>query len=207
MKKEVALKQLAALKKYSGKKGKEMRLAAEGWGKPWKVVISTIMSAQTMDEVTIPVSRDLFREFSTLKKLSEATPAKVARVIRRVNYYKTKSRNIVACAKVLFVKHRGKIPADIDELVKLPGVGRKTANIFVSEMGLPGIAVDTHVSYISQKLAWTKHKMPDAIEKDLKALFPEKKWSRVNPTVVRFGKTYTKKTEKDALLRKVKKVK
>jgi len=90
-------------------------------------------------------------------------------------------------------------------LVKLRGVGRKTANVFLSEMGKPGIGVDTHVSYISQKLGWTKNKNQHKIEQDLKKLFPKKCWNKVNSTLVRFGKTHTSRKEKDKILNQIKK--
>jgi endonuclease III len=202
MNQKTALKQLRLL----SKKPKEMRLAAESWNSDFQILISTIMSARTRDETTIPVAEKLFKRFSTAKKLSKAKILEVQKIIKPVNFYKNKSKNIIACAKKLETDFNGKIPLKIESLILLPGVGRKTANVFLSEIGKPGIGVDTHVSYISQKLGWTKNKNPHKIEQDLKKLFPRKYWSKVNSTLVRFGKTHTSRKKKDEILKEIKKI-
>ena len=196
------LKQLKELEKRSSK----MRLAAESWNKDWQTLISTIMSARTRDEKTILVASELFKKY-TLKKLANAKLKDVKKIIRPVNFYKTKSKNIVNCAKILVDKYNGKVPKDFDELIKLPGVGRKTANVFLAEYGNDNIGVDTHLSYISQQLGWTKNKDPHKIEKDLQRLFPQKYWKILNSILVRFGKTYTSRKKKDEILNEIKRIK
>ena len=196
------LKQLNELKKKSSK----MRLAAEGWTEHWKLLIATIMSARTRDEVTIPIADILFKKYSSVGKLSKASLKDIQKVIKPVNFYKNKSKSVLNCAKALVKEHSGKVPLDFDKLIKLPGVGRKTANVFLSEVGYDAIGVDTHVSYISQKLGWTKHKDPKKIEEDLKKLFPKKYWKKVNSTLVRFGKTYTSRKKKSEILEWIKKI-
>jgi endonuclease-3 len=200
MNKKIALKQLKLLEKDV----KSMRLAAESWKTPFQTLISTIMSARTRDEVTIPIAELLFRKFPTPEKLAKANVLQVQAIIKPVNFYKNKSKNVIACAKAIVKDFNGKVPETIEELIKLPGVGRKTANVFISEYGKPGIAVDTHVHYISNYLGWSKNKNPHKVESDLKKLFPEKTWSRVNPTLVRFGKTHTSRTEKNKILDSIK---
>lgn len=190
-----AIKQLRLLKKY----GKNLRLAAERWHKPWQSLISTALSARTMDEKTIHVCNILFKRYPEAKDLASARLKDVQRIIMPVNYYKTKSRHIVACAKILVEKYRGVPPHDFEKLVELPGVGRKTANVFLSEMGKSTIGVDTHVSHISQRLGWTKNKKPEKIEADIKRLFPRKYWRRINPIVVRFGRSYRGKKKEEIL--------
>ncbi len=96
-------------------------------------------------------------------------------------------------------QHNGVVPVDFSLLVELPGVGRKTANVFLSEMGKDAIAVDTHVGYISHKLGWTKHRRPDKIEEDLRKLFPQRLWRKVNPVLVRIGRTYRGKKKEEIL--------
>ena len=108
---------------------------------------------------------------------------------------------------MMMEKFNGVVPKKLEELIELPGVGRKTANVFLVEHGEDGIGVDTHVSYISQKLGWTKNKTQHKIEQDLKKLFPRRHWSRVNSTLVRFGKTHTSRKQKDKLLKEIKKIK
>src|SRR3989344_3918069 len=134
------LRQLSALSKDV----KNMRLAAESWKSPFQTLISTIMSARTRDEVTIVVADKLFSKFPTPNKLAKANLKQIQTIIKPVNFYKNKSKNIIACAKMLVDNYNGRVPNTIEELIKLPGVGRKTANVFISEYGKPGIAVDTH---------------------------------------------------------------
>jgi len=200
---EKALKQIDSMKKNSSK----MRLAAEKWKNPWQILISIILSARTRDEKTISVAKKLFGKFPSSEKLANAKLSEVKKIIRPINFYRNKSKNIVNSSKIISEKYKGKIPDKMEELIKLPGVGRKTANIFLSEIGKHAIGVDTHVSYISQKLNWTKNKKPEKIEGDLKKLFSKKNWSKVNSILVRFGKTYTNKREKDAVLEKIRKIK
>ena len=195
-------KQLQALKKNSSK----IQLAAESWDKPWKTLISTIMSARTRDEVTIPIAEKLFSNYPSLEKLSKSNIKDIQSIIKPINFYKNKSKNIINCSKDLIKNFKGKVPENIDKLITLPGVGRKTANVFLSEQGKDAIGVDTHVSYISQKLGWTKNNKPEKIEKDLENLFPKKDWKIVNSTLVRFGKTHTSKKKKDEILEKIKKM-
>ena len=199
MNQKILLKQLKELNKKSSK----MRLAAESWKSPFQILISTALSARTRDETTIPVAEKLFKSYSSAKKLSKAKIVEIKKIIRPVNFYKNKSKNIIACAKKLDEEYKSKVPLEIDELTKLPGVGRKTANVFLSELGISAIGIDTHVSYISQKLGWTKHKNPHKIEEDLKKLFPKKHWNKVNETLVRFGKTHTSRKKKDEILEKI----
>lgn len=199
---KTALKQLEALKKY----GKNLRLAAENWDKPWKCLIATILSARTKDETTINVCNKLFKKYSTLQKLAKAKTLAVAKIIKPVNFYKNKTKNIISCAKMLVKNYQGKIPLAVNELVKLPGVGRKTANVFLSEMGIAAIGVDTHITHISQQLGWTKHKNPHKIEEDLRKLFPKKKWSSINNIMVKFGRTYQRGKKRDELLKIIKNV-
>ena len=202
MNQKIALKQLSALSKDV----KNMRLAAESWKSPFQTLISTIMSARTRDEVTIVVADKLFSKFPTPNKLAKANLKQIQTIIKPVNFYKNKSKNIIACAKMLVDNYNGRVPNTIEELIKLPGVGRKTANVFISEYGKPGIAVDTHVHYISNYLGWSKNKNPHKVEADLKKIFPENLWSDVNPTLVRFGKTHTSRIQKNKMLDEVKKI-
>jgi endonuclease III len=199
----IAVKQLKELKKYILDGG--MRLAAE-WDEKWKVLIATILSAQTRDEKTIEICEILFNKYPTLEKFSKAKLKDVEKIIRQINYYKTKSKNILATAKIVCRKG---IAETCEELLELPGVGRKVANVYLAEAHKKNaIGVDTHVGRISQKLGWTKNSNPHKIEKDLEKLFPKRYWRSINYIVVRFGRTYwTKgragKLREDEILKKV----
>ena len=201
MDEKTALKQMDALAKLS----KNMRLAAESWDSEFQILISIILSARTLDETTIRVGTELFKKYPTPEALSQASLESVETIITPINFYQNKAKYIINCAKILIEKYDGKVPHNIDDLTSLSGVGRKTANVFLSEVGNDGIGVDTHLSYISQKLGWTNNSKPEKIEEDLKKLFSKKNWNKVNPTAVRFGKTYTNRNEKDRLLQEISK--
>lgn len=205
MDKKIAIKQLKKLSKLGG----EMRLAAEEWENNFQILISIILSARTRDEVTIVVAEKLFKKFPTAKALSKAKISEIKKIIKPINFYQNKSKNILDCAKILVENYNSKVPEKIEELVKLPGVGRKTANVFMTEIGGLGIGVDTHVNYCSRYLGWTKfpENKPQKIEEDLKKLFPQKYWNEVNSTLVRFGKNHLSRKKKDEILEDVKKIK
>ena len=194
------IKQLEELKKLSS----EIRLAAEEWDENWKILLSTLLSARTRDEVTIPVSEKLFNAYKTIEELSKASLKDIQKIIKPVNFYKNKSKNLLNCAKVIYENYNSEVPLDFDKLIELPGVGRKTANVFLSEIGEPAIGVDTHVFRIAKELGWSKGNKPEKVEQDLKILFPKEYWINVNSILVRFGKTYTKKSEFKELINKVK---
>lgn len=197
-----ALRQFRELKKL----GKVMRLAAEEWDEEWKTLISIIMSAQTRDETTIPVAGKLFEEYGNVERLARARVARVEKIIGRVNFHKTKARNIIACCKNLVAEYDGKVPHDVNELLKLPGVGRKTANVFLAEYGELTIGVDTHVNYISNYLGWANSKDAHKVELALEKLFSKRYWGELNWVLVTFGKTHTSRKKKNEILDRVKKV-
>jgi len=203
MNKNRALKQLRELEKLA----KDLRLAADGWNAKWMTLIATLMSARTTDMKTIPVAQELFERFNSVDKLARASVSRIANIIRPVNFYKTKARNISKLAKIIIKEYHGNIPMEFEKLVELPGVGRKTANVFLAEYGHGTIGVDTHLAYCSQRLGWTKHKDPHKIELDLQKLFPKRYWGELNWIVVRFGQTYKSRAKKNVILERVRKIK
>ena len=199
-----AIIQLKALKKLSGE---GIRLAAEEWSKPWQTLISTMLSARTRDETTIRVSNELFHKYKTAKDLGNASLGQIQKIIKPVNFFRNKSKNVKNCAKILASKYKGNPPHDFEKLIQLPGVGRKTANVFLSEFGKDTIGVDTHLAYISKYLGWTKSDKQQKVEEDLKKIFPKQYWGRLNRILVRFGKTHMSKRKKNELLDKIKRIK
>ena len=202
MNSKIATSQLNALRKYSA----GMRLAAEEWDEPWKTLIATALSAQSRDEVTLIIASELFKKYPSVERLARAKYSDVLGVLKSLNYNRTKAKHIIACAKELVEKYDGKVPHDFNALVELPGVGRKTANVFLSEMGYSAIGVDTHLAYCAQRLGWTMNKNPKKIELDLQKLFPKRMWGKLNRALVRFGKTYTSRRVKNEVLDKIKKL-
>jgi endonuclease-3 len=191
-----AIKQLGKIEKLTDK---TMLLAAD-WQEEWKVLISTILSAQTKDETTIRISHNLYKKYSTLSSLTKARLKDVKRIIRQVNYHKTKAKHIIQTSRILIKDYGGKIPHNLNKLLELPGVGRKTGNVFLAVHNHPAIGIDTHVAFLSQVLGWTKHKDKKKIEQDLELLFPRKYWISINYILVRFGRIYkTRKKQVEKL--------
>ena len=183
---KTAVKQLKALQKLT--EGKDIRLAAE-WSEPWKVLIATILSAQNRDTRTIDVCENvLFKKYDSPAKLGAARLSSIEKIIGSINYYKTKARHIKATARIISKEGIGDC---VEELIRLPGVGRKTANVYLVHVHkAAAIGVDTHVGRISRKLGWTKNIAAPKVEQDLMKLFPRKYWNSINYILVRFGQTY-----------------
>lgn len=160
---------------------------------PFRLVIAVLLSAQTTDAQVNKVTPELFRRWPTPEALAQATPAEVGEVIHSLGFYKTKAKHAVECAQMLVADYGGEVPADMKELVKLPGVGRKTANI-VLNVGygiVEGIAVDTHVNRIAHRLMLspkTHAKEPLKTEQDLLKILPREYWSQVNHQWISFGR-------------------
>jgi endonuclease III len=177
---------LAAKKKYDKSK---KRLAGEGWEKDYELLFATMMSAQTLDETTIPAAEELYKKYDSLKKISNASEDEIFQLIRKVNYNRTKAKNIKASAEILVKKYGGKVPDNIEELITLPGVGRKTANLVLGELhNTDAICVDTHVHRISNVLGIVKTKNPAETEQELMNVAPKKYWNQINRLFVLWGK-------------------
>jgi len=196
-----AIRQLNELKRL----GKEIRLAADGWNEDWKTLIATLMSARTTDKKTIPVAEELFKKYNSLVKLSRASTNHIGKIIRSVNFYKTKSKHIRELSQIIVKKYNGKIPHEFEKLIELPGVGRKTANVFLAEQNHDRIGVDTHVNWLSKQLGWTKSEKQEIVERDLEKLFPKKYWKDLNWILVRFGQTFPSRTKKKEILERIRK--
>jgi endonuclease-3 len=191
---------LSAKRKYDKN---TKRLAGEGWEKDWQLLFATMMSAQTKDETTIPAAEELFKKFNSLNKISSASEEEILRIIRKVNYNKTKAKHIKESARVLLKIYNGKVPNNIDELITLPGVGRKTANLILGELhNSEAICVDTHVHRISNVLCLVKTKTPAETEKELMKIAPKKYWNQINRLFVLWGKE-TSGRDRNKLLEKI----
>ena len=159
---------------------------------PFRLVISVLLSAQTTDAQVNKVTPELFRRWPTPEAMASATPAEVAEVIKSLGFYKMKAKHAVECAQMIVADYGGEVPASMDELVKLPGVGRKTANI-VLNVGfgiVEGIAVDTHVFRIAHRLnfAGPSADTPAKTETALLKLYPRAWWGPINHQWVLFGR-------------------
>jgi len=180
---------LLVFKKAKAKYGlDERRLAAEDWKEPWQTLIATIMSAQSRDTTTLPIAESLFVRYKTLKELANANYKDVLKVFKRLNYNKTKAKHVIEAAKFIIKHFKGKLPDKMEQLTRIPGVGRKTANIVLLEVHKKSaIAVDTHIHRISNVLGFVKTKTPEQTERELKKVVPRKYWADINYIFVRWG--------------------
>ncbi len=157
---------------------------------PFELIVATALSAQSTDVQVNKVTPILFRRFPTPEKLARAKQEDVEACINRLGMFRQKAKNLIGLAQGLVRDHGGQVPADQAALVKLPGVGRKTANVVlgVAFKAPVGIVVDTHVQRISQRLGWTENTTPEKIELDLMELLPKKEWDRVSHTLIFHGR-------------------
>lgn len=163
--------------------------AASSKDTPWEVLLFTALSARTRDDQTEPAFRRLMARYPTVPALAKAKVADVEGVLMTIGLYRSKAKNVVALARTLVERHGGKVPADLDTLVELPAVGRKTAScVLVYAFGIPAIAVDTHVHRIANRLGWAKAKDPVRTEADLRRVLPKRHWLDVNRVMVSFGR-------------------
>lgn len=170
---------------------------------PYKTLISTMLSSRTKDETTLEASKRLFKAASNIRKLDKLTQSEIRKLIYPVGFYKTKAKQLKKLAKIILKKHSGQIPNDRDDLMELPGVGRKTANLVLNRaFAKPAIAVDTHVHRISNMLGWVKTKTPEQTEKELNKMIPKKYWSEMNRLFVSIGRQYTSRKKLKQFLKK-----
>lgn len=174
-----------AYKKYSSS---SKRLAGEGWDADWKLLLTTILSAQNRDEVTIPVAEALFKKFDSLQSIASSDVSDLKQSIIRINYNESKALFLKKTANILINDFNGRVPRNAEDLIKLPGVGIKTANLVIAELfGDDAICVDTHVHRISNVFGFVNTKTAEQTEQELRLVVPKKLWSKVNRIFVLWG--------------------
>jgi len=156
----------------------------------FELICATVLSAQTTDVAVNKLTPDLFRKYPEARSMAAAEPREIEAVISRIGMFRQKAKNLVGLARALVEKHGGEVPRTMDELVQLPGVGRKTANVVLGVMwNTPdGVVVDTHVQRISQRLGWTKNTEPVKIEQDLCKLLPRDEWDHASHVLIFHGR-------------------
>ncbi len=160
---------------------------------PFQILISAILSTRTRDEQTVRVGERLFREVREPKDVLRIGEERLADMIRGVGFHRTKAKNIVKLSKILVEEYCSRVPDRMEDLLKLPGVGRKVANIVLANaFGKPAIAVDTHVHRIANRMGIVDTKRPEETERELMKVVPRELWHRVNRAFVGFGQTVCK---------------
>jgi len=156
---------------------------------PLEMLVATVLSAQCTDVRVNQVTPALFAKYRTAKDYAEAPLEELEEMIRPTGFFHNKAKNIKALCQKLGEDYGGEVPASLEELVKLPGIGRKTANVILGNaFGIPGIFVDTHLGRVSQRLGLTKHKDPVKIEFDLMPLIPKERWVKFSHQMIWHGR-------------------
>ena len=162
---------------------------------PYKVLVRTILSQRTRDENTDQATNNLFAKYKDIYEVVEAPTEDIQELIRPAGFYRVKAGRIQEVSQILIDEYGGEVPDTLDELVKLPGVGRKTANcVLVFAFELPAIPVDTHVHRISNRMGLVNTKNPDDTERELSKIAPKELWIKLNDLMVQFGQNICKPT-------------
>ena len=166
--------------------------------KPYECLFAVMLSAQCTDDRVNKVTKKLYKKYTTLKDFANANLKTLEKDIYEVGFYHNKAISLIETAKILLEKYNGKVPNDFDEMIKLKGVGRKTANVVLGKLyGRSGMAVDTHVNRISNKLFSLNEKDPDKVEKMLEEIIDKKDWNLWNTHIIALGRTICKSRKED----------
>jgi endonuclease-3 len=159
------------------------------YGNLYQLAVAVVLSAQTTDRQVNSVTGELFSAYPDFQSLAGARRADVRKIIRSTGFYRNKSKNIVELSQAVVDKHGGMLPGTRDELVRLPGIGRKSANVILSMgFGVPALAVDTHIIRIANRLAYADSRNPLAVERSLTAFIPERHWKLAHLLLIRHGR-------------------
>lgn len=159
------------------------------YANPLQLLIATILSAQCTDERVNQVTPGLFRKYPSARHFAEAPLEELESEIRSTGFYRNKAKNIKECCRLLHQRFHGHVPRDLETLVQLPGIGRKTANVILGNaFGIPGIVVDTHVGRVSRRLGLTRSDDPEKVERDLMELVPRERWVRFSHQLILHGR-------------------
>ena len=169
--------------------GTEKKMYLE-YNTPWQLLFATILSAQCTDARVNIVTRDLYKKYNSLEKFAVASVEEMEKDIHSIGFYHSKAKNLIACARKLLSDFNGEVPSELESLLSLPGVGRKTANVIRGNIfDMPSIVVDTHVKRITKKLELTESDDPVKIEFELMEILPKDHWILWNTDHITLGRT------------------
>jgi len=162
---------------------------ALNYSTPWQLLAATILSAQCTDVRVNLVTPALFARYPGPAELAVADPSLIEELIRSTGFYRNKSKSLIGCATQIVARHGGEVPSTMDELVALPGVGRKTANVVLGNaFSVPGMVVDTHIGRVSRRLGWTREVDAVRVERDLCGLLPASRWTLASHLLIAHGR-------------------
>lgn len=160
---------------------------------PFQLLVATILSAQCTDERVNRTTPDLFRRYPDQASMARADLDELETIIKPCGFYHNKARNIIAASRVIEENHGGQVPRTLEELVRLPGVGRKTANVLLGNaFGVPGLTVDTHLGRVSRRLGLSANQDPEKVEADLAAIIPRPRWTLFSHQAIAHGRALCK---------------
>ncbi len=155
----------------------------------YQLLVATILSAQSTDQRVNMVTPALFKKYRDARALARATPAALEPLIHSTGFFRAKARSLIGMAKALVKEHGGEVPADMDALVELPGVGRKTANVVLGHaLGVPGLPVDRHVLRVANRIGIAESEKPEVVEQQLCDALPSARWTRTSDTLILHGR-------------------
>ena len=156
---------------------------------PWELLVATILSAQCTDQRVNQVTPSLFQRYPTATEMAAANLPELEELIRSTGFFKSKAKHLIACGKAVTERFSTQVPRTMEELLTLPGVGRKTANVILGNaFGQPGVVVDTHVKRVAKRLGLTKSDNPDLVEQDLQQLMPKSQWTAFSQRLLLHGR-------------------
>ena len=156
---------------------------------PYQLLVATVLSAQCTDKRVNEVTPALFKKFPTPKKLANAQLREIEKIIKPTGFFRTKAKHLKGIGQILYSEYNGKVPGELEKLVKLPGVGRKTANVVLGHaFDIPGITVDTHFGRLSRRFNWTKSLDPKVVEIEVGKLIPQKEWTKLSQRMIWHGR-------------------
>ena len=156
---------------------------------PWELLVATILSAQCTDQRVNQVTPSLFQRYRTATEMAEANLPELEELIRSTGFFKNKAKHLIACGKAVTERFGTQVPRTMEELITLPGVGRKTANVILGNaFGQPSVVVDTHVKRVAKRLGLTKSDNPDLVEQDLQQLMPKSQWTAFSQRLLLHGR-------------------
>jgi endonuclease-3 len=156
---------------------------------PYQLLVATVLSAQCTDKRVNQTTPALFKKYNSIKKMAAADLKDLQRLVKSTGFYRAKSRNIKMLSQKILTEFNGKVPSDIEDLVTLPGVGRKTANVVLGHgFNVPGITVDTHFGRLSRRFGWSDKKDPVKVEFEVGKLIPEKEWTNLSQRLIWHGR-------------------
>jgi len=169
------------------------------WSTPFQFLVCIILSAQTTDKQVNKITEILFEKYPDSKSFSFANLEELQNTLRGINYYRTKSKHLIEMSKIVDIVYKGQPPVSLSKLLKLPGVGYKTANVFLNDLykSNQGIAVDTHVLRVARAYGLTTNSNPSKVSHDLEKLYKKKDWYKVNSTFVLYGRYILKAKKPD----------